>query len=139
MNHSKTNQSFLGAYIKLEKTCSDKLNARHGVTEYINKLTDAKFAFGRSEVLQKLTKYRRIRNKLTHEPDAMENLGDATRDDVRWLKKFDRKVASGRDPLTKYLKRAGSKDRKRALIRTLALAGAATVIIIAIILIFKIF
>lgn len=139
MNHNKINQSFLGAYIKLDKACSDKLNARYGITEYINKLTDARLAFGRGEVLPKLTRYRKIRNKLAHEPDAMEKLDEATREDVRWLEKFERKVSSGSDPLSKYLKRAGSRDRRRALIRTLALAGAAAAIILAIILIFKVF
>lgn len=139
MNHIKINQSFLGAYIKLDKVCSDKLGAKYGVTEYINKLTDAKFAFGRAEVLPKLTKYRKIRNKLAHEPDAMEKLDEATREDVKWLEKFERKVSGGSDPLSKYLKRAGSRDRRRALVRTLALAGAAAIVILIIILIFKVF
>ena len=139
MNHSKINQSFLGAYIKLDKACSDKLDAKYGITEYINKLTDAKTAFGRGEVLPKLIKYRKIRNKLAHEPDAMQKLEEASREDVKWLEKFERKLSCGRDPLTKYLKRAGSKDRQRALIRTLILIGAAAVVILAIIIIFKAF
>ena len=139
MNHSKINQSFLGAYIKLDKVCADKLDAKYGVTEYINKLTDAKTAFGRDEVLGSLIKYRKIRNKLAHEPDAMEKLDEASRDDVKWLAKFESKVATGKDPLSKYLKRAGSTDRRRALIRTLILLGAATLAILAIILIFKVF
>ena len=138
MNHNKINQSFLGAYIKLDKACSDKLDAKYGVTEYINKLTDSKTAFGRAEVLQKLTKYRKIRNKLAHEPDAMEKLDEASREDVKWLEKFERKVSCGKDPLSKYLKRAGSVDRRRALVRTLVLAGAALLAILIIILIFKV-
>lgn len=139
MNHSKINQSFLGAYIKLDKVCADKLDAKYGVTEYINKLTDAKTAFGRDEVLGSLIKYRKIRNKLAHEPDAMEKLDEASRDDVKWLTKFESKVAAGKDPLSKYLKRAGSADRRRALIRTLILLSAAILAILAIILIFKVF
>ena len=99
MNNSKVNQSFLGAYIKLDKVCADKLDAKYGVTEYINKLTDAKTAFGRDEVLRCLIKYRKIRNKLAHEPDAMEKLDEASREDVKWLAKFESKVAAGKDPL----------------------------------------
>ena len=139
MNRSKLNQSFLGAYIKLDKVCADKLDAKYGVTEYIDKLTDARLAPERDDVLKRLIKYRKIRNKLAHEPDAMEKLDEASRDDVKWLEKFERRASCGKDPLSKYLKRAGSSDKRRALVRTLALAGAALVAILVIILIFKVF
>ena len=139
MNQSKINQNFLGAYIKLDRTCSEKFGGRYGVTEYINKLTDLRFVIGRKEVLPLLTKYRKIRNKLAHEPDALEKLDMTTRDDIKWLEKFERKVAKGRDPLSKYLKRAGAIEHHKALLRTLSLAAAAGVAILALGVIFKAF
>ena len=139
MNQSKINQNFLGAYIKLDRTCSEKFGGRYGVTEYINKLTDARFVIGRKEVLPLLAKYRKIRNKLAHEPDALEKLDTVSRDDIKWLEKFERRVAKGRDPLSKYLKRTSAVERHKALLRTLSLAVAAAVAVIAIVLIFKAF
>ncbi len=132
MNNSKINQAFLSAYINLDKSCAKKLDAKSGVTEYINKLTNLRFAFGRNELLPRLIKYRKLRNRIAHEPGAMKEIDELSRQDISWLKKFEKQVIKGRDPVSKYLKKAGEKARGRALVRAAVLFLAALAVIGAI-------
>ncbi len=139
MNNSKINQDFLGAYLELDRALADKLGVRSGVTEYINKLTSTRFATERDDTLQKLKKYRAQRNRIAHEPGAIKELDTLTKEDVRFLRDFLRKVKSGKDPLSSYLKGAMWSVDKKALLRTLALGGAALLVLIffAILIIFS--
>ena len=129
MNNTKTNQAFLAAYIDLDKTCSEKLDTSKGVTDYIDRLTNLRFAYGRGEILPRLIKYRKIRNRIAHEPGAMKELSELSKADISWLKKFNKKVGRGKDPVSKYLKNAGARAKLRALVRVCALIGAALLVI----------
>ena len=52
---------------------------------------------------KKLKYYRRIRNKLVHEPDAYEEeLCDV--EDIEWLEDFHYRIIDGDDPLSRYYK-----------------------------------
>ena len=59
----RLNERFLSSYIELEKTCCEKFGVpTGGVTEYINRLNNARFAPGRDEALPRLVRYRGTRN-----------------------------------------------------------------------------
>lgn len=139
MNNSKINQAFLGAYLELDRALADKLSARSGVTEYINKLTSTRFASDRDDTLRKLKRYRAERNRIAHEPGAIKELDSLKKEDIAWLQGFLRKVKSGKDPLSSYLKGSMWSVDKKALLRTLALGGAALLVLvfIAILIIFS--
>lgn len=125
MNNSKINQAFLGEYLELDKLCAEKLEAKSGITEYIRKLTDARFAPGRENALHRLTKYRSIRNRIAHEPGAIKNIDTVAKGDISWLKAFAKDVKRSKDPLSVYLKAASKRAGRGALKRTLVLAGIA--------------
>ena len=58
MNHMKTNEKFLEAFISLESLCADKLGiTTAGVSEYISRLSGAKMAIGRNETVNQLTRF----------------------------------------------------------------------------------
>ena len=137
MNNSKINQSFLGEYLELDKACAEKFGAKSGVTEYINKLTNIRFAPRRDNVLPRLSKYRSVRNRIAHEPGALQSIDTLSRDDVSWLKSFLGEVKRGKDPISLYLKKASRRANSRAFLRTLVLLGiAAAVIAVLVIAIF---
>lgn len=128
MSNSKINQAFLGAYLELDKTCAEKLDVKSGITEYIKKITDGRFIPGREDALHRLMKYRSIRNRIAHEPGAIKEIDTVTKDDIAWLKDFLRKVKRNKDPLSRYLKAASKRAGRKALKRTLILAGAVLVV-----------
>ncbi len=104
---NKTNLSFFNAYIQLDKTCADRLGIKqNGLSTYMNKLVDMRFAPGRSEVLPRLIKYRNYRNKIAHEMNAMSDAGDVTKSDIRWIRKFTKSVAKKKDPVSRYERKA---------------------------------
>lgn len=131
MNYSRINQKFLGEYLELDKALCQKLDSKAGVTEYINKLNGAKYAPGRDNSLHRLIKYRGLRNRIAHEPGALKDIDNITRDDIIWLKGFKKQVMRGKDPLSVYLKKASSRIRNRALKRTLLLAGIGAAAVLA--------
>ncbi len=135
MDNGKINGKFLAAYISLDKAAAEKLDTRSGVTEYINKLTNMRFASGRDEILPRLMKYRKLRNRIAHEPGAMNDISELTKEDIAWLKKFEKSISRGKDPVSKYLRSAGIRERGRAFIKTLILAAIsfAVIAIIAVI------
>lgn len=138
MSYNKINQNFLGEYLELDKLLCEKLSAKSGVTEYINKLSGAKYAPGRDGALPRLTKYRSLRNRIAHEPGALKDIDTITKEDVIWLKSFRKSAARGKDPLSRYLKKASEvatgRAFKKALILALAAASALAVIVLAFIL-----
>ncbi len=135
MNNTKTNQAFLAAYIDLDKTCAEKLDTKTGVTEYINKLTNMRYASGRDEILPRLINYRRLRNRIAHEPGAMKDIDNIAKEDISWLKALDKSIKKGKDPVSKYLKKAGVGAKRRALVRTAIFAGAAALLLAVVALI----
>lgn len=104
---SKTNLAFFNAYIELDKICSDRMGVRQGgVTAYINKLVDMRFAPGRSEVLPKLIRCRNCRNQIAHEMNAIMDAGEVTKYDVKWIRRFARSVSMRTDPVSRYERKA---------------------------------
>lgn len=136
MNYNKINQKFLGEYLELDKTLCEKFSTKSGVTEYIKKLSDAKHASGRDNVLPRLTKYRSLRNRIAHEPGALKDIDTITKDDILWLKSFRKSASRGKDPLSRYLKRASDIATGRAFKRALILAGIAAAALAVIALVF---
>lgn len=103
----RLNERFLEAYIELDAVCSEKLNVSSGgVTEYVNRLNNARVAPGRDEALPKLVRYRTIRNMLSHEAGAIKRDNGVLKSDIGWLKKFSTSLKKKKDPLSLYLRRA---------------------------------
>lgn len=123
----RINEKFLDAYLTLDTVCGDKFGvAGGGVTEYINRLNEARFAEGRDNVLPKLVRYRAVRNRFAHEVGALRNVDELSGADVRWLKGFLRDINRKRDPISLYVKKARRYARQKKLRRALyALGGVA--------------
>jgi hypothetical protein len=129
----KLNEKFLGTFLELDKLCCEKFGvASNGVTEYINRLNNARFAPNRDEVLPNLVKYRNLRNRFAHEPQALKKSDDITAADVKWVNDFKKAVKGKNDSISKYLKKARRFARRRKfgrivlillIIAALAVAG----------------
>jgi len=118
----RLNERFLASYIELDKNCCEKFGVSSGgVTEYINRLNNARFAPGREEALPRLVKYRNIRNKMAHEVGSLRKMNDVVKSDIAWIRKFNRDVTKHRDPISAYLKRARRYARRRRLKRYVTL------------------
>ena len=125
----RINERFLASYMELDKDCCDKFGVTTGgVTEYINRLNNARFAPGRDDVLPRLVRYRNLRNKFSHEVGALRRVDEITKVDVHWIRTFNRDLMRKRDPISAYLKKARRYVRRRKLRRFAY--GAATVLII---------
>ena len=110
----KLNEKFLGTFLELDKLCCEKFGvATNGVTEYINRLNNARFAPDRDEVLPRLVKYRNLRNRFAHEPQAIRKCDDINKEDVKWVAKFKKATKKKNDPISKYLKKARRFARRR--------------------------
>lgn len=104
---SKINLAFFKAYLELDKICAQRLEiSKGGVSAYIGRLVELRFAPERSEVLPKLIQYRNYRNVIAHEADALSDLGEITKEDIRWVNSFARSVAAKRDPVSRYERKA---------------------------------
>ena len=116
----KINEKFLGIFLELDKLCCEKFGvATNGVTEYINRLNNARFAPDRDEVLPRLVKYRNLRNRFAHEPQAIRKCDDINKEDVKWVTKFKKATKKKNDPISKYLKKARRFARRRKLRKVL--------------------
>ena len=116
----KTNEKFLNNFLELDKLCCEKFGvATNGVTEYINRLNNARFAPNRDEVLPRLVKYRNLRNRFAHEPQAIRKCDDIAKADIKWVAKFKKSAKKKKDPISKYLKKARRFARKRKFGRSL--------------------
>ena len=125
----KLNEKFVNTFIELDKLCCEKFGvASNGVTEYINRLNNARFAPNRDEVLPELVKYRNLRNRFAHEPQALRKTSDIAKSDIKWVTKFRKSVKKKKDPISKYLKKARRFARRRKfgkIVLTLLIVGAA--------------
>ena len=120
----RINEKFLDAYINLDRGCCEKFGiAAGGVTEYINRLENARFAPLRDEVLPRLVRYRNIRNVFAHEPSAIRRNGELISQDVKWVRRFTRDLGRRKDPISKYLKKARRYARHKRLRRYLILGA----------------
>ena len=114
----RLNEKFLKSFIELDKLCCEKFGvATGGVTEYINRLNNARFAPDRDIVLPRLVKYRNIRNLFAHEPGAVRKSEEVTKEDVNWIYRFRVDVHKKRDPISKYLRKARRFARARKIKR----------------------
>lgn len=110
----KLNEKFLSLFLEIDKLCCEKFGvATNGVTEYINRLNNARFAPDRDEVLPRLVKYRNLRNRFAHEAQAIRKCDDIDKKDVKWVKKFKKSVKKKKDPISKYLSKARRFARRR--------------------------
>ena len=130
----RLNERFLSSYIELDKSCCEKFGvATGGITEYINRLNNARFAPGREEALPRLVKYRNIRNKMAHEVGSLRKMNDVTKTDIAWIKKFNRDVTKRRDPISAYLKRARRYALRRRFKRYATMAAMLAAFLIGIV------
>ena len=133
----RLNERFLASYIELDKNCCEKFGvATGGITEYINRLNNARFAPGREEALPRLVKYRNLRNKMAHEAGSLRKTNDVTKSDIKWVRKFNRDVTKRRDPISSYLKRARRYARRRRMKKYITIGSIAVIAIIAVVLFF---
>jgi hypothetical protein len=133
----RLNEHFLASYITLDKDCCEKFGvATGGVTEYINRLNNARFAPGREDALPRLVRYRNIRNKMAHEIGSLTRANEVTKADVAWLRKFDKDIIKRKDPISAYLKRARRYARRRRIKKYLTISAASLAVILGIIVFF---
>ena len=133
----RLNESFLTSFISLDKDCCEKFGiSTGGVTEYINRLNNARFAPGREEALPRLVKYRNLRNKMAHELGSLRKINDVSKEDIRWLRKFDKDVVKRKDPISSYLKRARRYARRRRIKRYITAIALVLLLIIGIVVYF---
>lgn len=118
MGRKKINEAFIAEYIQLDKDCCEKFGvSTGGVTEYINRLNNARFAPGRDDVLPRLVRYRNIRNKFAHELSALRKTDEVTKVDVKWIRSFNKEIVKKKDPISLYLRKARKFARRRKLRR----------------------
>lgn len=127
---AKLNRLFFNAYIEVDKLCAAKLGLESGgLNEYINKLINSRFAPDREETLNRLTRYRGIRNAMAHRSGALDQLDEIDKTDIKWLQSFSYDLSHKRDPLSRYLRRARGYVRRR---RFFGVIIAAVVILAAV-------
>ncbi len=125
----KSNTNFLNAYIELDKVCCEQFGvSRGGVTEYINRLIEMRYAPDRNEVLPKLVNYRNLRNRMAHDEGALKNISNIAKADVVWLSHLAKNIAKGKDPISRYLKRAKRYAVSRIVFLVFKITIAAAVI-----------
>ena len=128
----RINEAFLSAYMELDKNCCEKFSvASGGVTEYINRLNNARFAPGRDDVLPRLVRYRNLRNKFAHEISAIRKVDEITKVDVNWLRAFDKDVRKKKDPISIYLRKARKYARRRKARRIFSVTLIVIIIVLA--------
>ena len=133
----RRNEAFLSVYMELDKDCCQKFGVTTGgVTEYINRLNNARFAPGRDDVLPRLVRYRNIRNKFAHEVNAIRKVDEITKVDIRWLRTFRKDVLRKKDPISAYLRKARRYARRRRLRRALFAIAIVTIAVLATLLYF---
>ena len=130
----RLNHNFLEVYKELDRDCCEKFGVTSGgVTEYINRLNNARFAPERDDVLPRLVRYRNIRNKFAHDVGSIRKSDEISKADIKWVRGFNKDLIKKRDPISTYLRKARRYARRRKLYRTVlvifivliaALAGA---------------
>ncbi len=135
----RLNERFLACYIELEKNCGDKFGvSAGGVTEYINRLNNARFAPGRDEALPRLVRYRGIRNKMVHDIASLRKESEITKVDIAWIKRFNRDVAKHKDPISVYLRKARGYARRKKIAR-IGIISLVALLLIAVAVLFFVF
>ena len=135
--NTKINEAFLNAYLSLDKICAQKFSlTTGGVTEYINRLINARYAPGRDEVLPRLVKYRNIRNRIAHEEGALGDILEVKKRDIAWIRDFEHDVVKRRDSISVYIRTARRNARRRRFMKVFWLVFLAVAVIAAIVFFF---
>jgi hypothetical protein len=133
----RINEKFLTQYMEADRICCMKFGiAVGGVTEYINRLNNARFAPGRDDILPRLVRYRNVRNRFAHEVGAIRRVDEISKFDIRWFKNFNKDLARKRDPISIYLRRARRYARHKKLRRILYAVAFGIIAVLAIVLYF---
>ena len=120
---NKFNTLFLNSYLELDKVCCLKFGVvTGGVTEYINRLINARFAPDRDEVLPRLVRYRNIRNRMAHEAGALTDIDEINKSDLRWIDNFKKDISKKKDPISVYLRKARKYARRRRALKYFIIA-----------------
>ena len=137
----RINEAYLAAYIELDRITSEKFGvSAGGVTEYINRLNNARFAPGREEALPRLVRYRNLRNKLAHEAGAIRRMNEITKADVKWIRAFIKALTKRKDPISAYLRKARRYAKRRKIYKIVTLcAFILLLLIILTIVLFSVF
>lgn len=105
--------SYLESYKRLEKLCGDIMADNRCISAYIEEMENtpwgSRYVSGWDEDLKQLKHYRRVRNKIVHEPSCTEESMCGV-EDVRWVETFHARILNGTDPLTLY--RKVTQDRR---------------------------
>lgn len=108
--------SFLDSYKRLEKLCGEMHGCEHGVTSYIDEMTNdsagSRYVGGWDADLKELKHCRWIRNKIVHEPGCSEE-SMCNICDVQWLNHFYSRIMSANDPLAVYRRMKGSGNIRK--------------------------
>ena len=133
----RMNEKFLDCYMIADRLCCSKFGiAVGGVTEYINRLNNARYSNGREDVLPRLLRYRNLRNRFAHEAGAIKLSHEITMADIKWLKAFNKDLLRKRDPITVYLRRERRYERRRMIRRAMFSLAFGTIAVLAFMLYF---
>jgi hypothetical protein len=114
MGKKKINNNYIKAYAQLESKCQEKFGVTAGgIDEYVKRLESARFAPNREEVLGKLSAYQSLYRRFETEPNAVRNIKEVQKDDIKWVKKFALSLKKKKDPISRYLKSARRYARGR--------------------------
>ncbi|MBO5907011.1 MAG: hypothetical protein J6Q85_02515 [Clostridia bacterium] len=124
---ARLNKIFFDTYLRVDKLAAEKFGIeKGGVTAYINRLINSRFAPDREETLSSLTKCREMRNVLAHEGGAFDKYGEVTKSDIKWLQGFEGDLSRRRDPISRYLRKSKKYVfRKRLLLAVVVILLAA--------------
>jgi len=105
---------FMDSYKRLEKLCGEVMGDDRCVAAYIDEMYNtprgASLVRGWEDDLRKLKHYKRVRNRISHDPDCTEkNMCKTT--DIQWIENFHDRIMKQTDPLALYRK---ATQRKKA-------------------------
>ncbi len=110
----KYDQAFFDIYYSVDKRCCKKFGIeKDGVSEYLTRLENARFAPHREEVLSILTKCKNLNSGSSLKDGDAKKYAGILKSAIKWLKKFDKKLKGKKDPLSLYLKKARRYKRRK--------------------------
>lgn len=102
---------FLEAYKMLEKLCCEIYGTNHGVSSYIDDMSQQSSAAyripGWSDDLRQLKHYRYVRNQIVHDPASSEDNMCESGDEL-WGHNFYHRILNCDDPIARYRKRTSN-------------------------------
>ena len=120
----RVNEKFLELYMELDRLCCERFGKQNGgVTEYINRLNNARFAPDRDEVLPRLVNYRSIKYRFAGDVGIMKRSDELSGKDLDWMRRFVKYFRKKKDPISAYVKRARRYMRMRKVRQMLTVVG----------------